>query len=143
VLDGGKTVGLDVIGPDGPARVESRQVVLAGGVYGSPLILLRSGIGDPEDLRPPGIDPLHALAGIGKNLHDHPIIQVIFEGSGELIRQMEAWEAAGGLLREEGTIAKVRSSLCRTAHDLQLYPLDSRAIGSWAGDRHLAAGGQW
>ena len=30
---------------------QSRQIVLAGGVYGSPLVLLRSGIGDPEELR--------------------------------------------------------------------------------------------
>src|SRR5581483_7805172 len=52
-------------------------------------------------------------------------------------------EAAGGLMREEGTIAKVRSSHCTVAHDLQLYPLDSRAPGSWSADRHLSDAGNW
>jgi choline dehydrogenase len=143
LLQGSRVVGLEVIGPDGPARIEAGQVVVAGGTYGSPLLLLRSGIGDPERLRAAGVTPRHALPGVGENLHDHPIIQVIFTGTEELIREMEAWEAAGGLMREEGTIAKARSSFCTTAHDLQLYPLDSRAPGSWSADRHLSAAGQW
>ena len=143
VLQGNRVVGLDVIGPNGPARIETRQVVLCGGTYGSPMLLMRSGIGAADELRALGIEPRHALPGVGQNLHDHPIIQVIFTGTPELIREMEAWEAAGGQLREEGTIAKVRSSYCTTAYDLQLYPLDSRAPGSWSADRHLSAAGNW
>jgi choline dehydrogenase len=143
VLDGSRVVGLDVVGPDGPQRIEAAQVVLSGGVYGSPIVLMRSGIGPADELRALGIEPRHALAGVGQNLHDHPIIQVIFSGTAELIREMEAWEAAGGSMREEGTIAKVRSSFCTTAYDLQLYPLDSRQPGSWSADRHLSAAGNW
>jgi choline dehydrogenase len=143
LVEHGRVVGLDVVGPDGPTRIHTSQVVLAGGVFGSPLILLRSGIGDPAELRPFGIPVVQALPGVGKNLHDHPAIQVIFRGSQPLIQALLAWKAAGGLLREDATIVKARSSLCHTAHDLHLYPLNSRASGSWAGNRHLAAGGQW
>ena len=53
-------------------RVGCDRVVLTGGAYGSPLMLERSGIGDPEVLRAAGVDVLHELPGVGKNLHDHP-----------------------------------------------------------------------
>ena len=42
--------GVRAIGPDGPFEIAADTVVLAGGTYGSPAILLRSGIG-------PGVRP--------------------------------------------------------------------------------------
>lgn len=52
------------------ARAES-EVVLSAGVIGSAAILLRSGIGPSEELKPLGINPVHDLPGVGKNLQDH------------------------------------------------------------------------
>ena len=46
-------------------------VVLAAGAIGSPLLLMRSGIGDPEELKAAGVDCRLALRGVGHNLHDH------------------------------------------------------------------------
>ena len=51
--------------------VAKREVVLAGGAIGSPLMLMRSGIGNPEDLSRFGIPLLHALPGVGGNVQDH------------------------------------------------------------------------
>jgi choline dehydrogenase len=49
-------------------------VVLALGAFGTPELLIRSGIGDPADLRRLGV-PVHtALPGVGRNLHDHPLV---------------------------------------------------------------------
>jgi len=48
-----------------------REVVLAGGTFASPHLLLLSGVGPAADLRALGIDVVHDLPGVGRNLHDH------------------------------------------------------------------------
>lgn len=49
----------------------NKEVILCGGVYNSPQVLMLSGIGDPAALRQVGIEPLHELPGVGRNLQDH------------------------------------------------------------------------
>jgi choline dehydrogenase len=49
----------------------SSETVLCGGALRSPQILQRSGIGPPEVLAQAGIDTVHALDGVGRNLQDH------------------------------------------------------------------------
>ncbi|HEX5500400.1 MAG TPA: GMC family oxidoreductase N-terminal domain-containing protein, partial [Thermomicrobiales bacterium] len=44
-------------------RIEAGRVVVCAGTYGSPAILLRSGVGDPAALRAIGIAPVHDLPG--------------------------------------------------------------------------------
>jgi choline dehydrogenase-like flavoprotein len=56
---------------DGRQIKARREVVLAAGAFGSPTILLRSGIGPEEELRTHGIAVAHALPGVGANLQDH------------------------------------------------------------------------
>lgn len=58
---------------NGEERVDYVQgeIVLCAGAIGSPQILLRSGIGPVEQLRHVGIDVVHGLPGVGKNLQDH------------------------------------------------------------------------
>ena len=46
-------------------------VIISGGTLSSPLILQRSGIGDPEKLRKAGVKPLIDLPGVGLNFQDH------------------------------------------------------------------------
>jgi len=48
-----------------------REVILSSGPINSPKILLLSGIGDSEHMRSVGIEPVHHLPGVGKNLQDH------------------------------------------------------------------------
>jgi choline dehydrogenase len=48
-----------------------REVVVACGAIGSPALLMRSGIGAPDRLRAAGIEPRHALVGVGRNLNEH------------------------------------------------------------------------
>jgi choline dehydrogenase len=141
-VEGQRVVGLDVIGPDGPARVETAQVVLAAGAYGSPLILLRSGVGPPSELRVLGIEPVCDLPGVGQNLQDHPAIAVTFAGTKAMIEQMEAFEASSIPLREEGTIINARSSRCDAVFDLHLYPIANRASGTWLESRE-SDGSDW
>jgi choline dehydrogenase len=49
-------------------------VVLCAGAYGSPAILLRSGIGPPAHLRELGIPVVAELPGVGEGLLDHPFL---------------------------------------------------------------------
>ncbi|MPT49010.1 MAG: hypothetical protein E2598_11415 [Sphingobium sp.] len=50
----------------------NREVIISGGAYGSPTMLLHSGIGPADELRAIGIDVVHDLPGVGKGLRDHP-----------------------------------------------------------------------
>jgi choline dehydrogenase len=50
------------------------QVVLALGAFGTPELLIRSGIGDPADLGRLGVPVRAALPGVGRNLQDHPLV---------------------------------------------------------------------
>ena len=49
----------------------SKEVILSSGAFGSPQILLRSGIGPANEITKHGIDHLVDLPGVGKNLQDH------------------------------------------------------------------------
>ena len=48
-----------------------REVILCGGTFGSPQLLLLSGIGPAEELEGMGIPVRVNLPGVGRNLHDH------------------------------------------------------------------------
>lgn len=48
-----------------------RQIIVSGGTLSSPLILQRSGIGDPQKLRAVGVQPVVDLPGVGLNFQDH------------------------------------------------------------------------
>ena len=63
-------------------RLEAgREIVLSGGAYNSPQLLLLSGIGLADELRDLGIEVVHDLAGVGRNLQDHPSIAMVWANS--------------------------------------------------------------
>jgi choline dehydrogenase-like flavoprotein len=57
----------------------SKEVLLAGGTYNSPTMLLRSGIGPKAELEKLNIPVQLDLPGVGKNLQDHQLIFVYYE----------------------------------------------------------------
>ena len=52
------------------------EVVVAAGAYGSPAVLLRSGVGPAADLDALRISSVVDLQGVGANLADHPWVSV-------------------------------------------------------------------
>ena len=56
--------------------LRASHVVLSAGTYGSPSILMRSGIGPGDDLRSVGVPVRQDLPGVGSNLADHPEVEI-------------------------------------------------------------------
>ncbi len=60
-----------------PVEVHAeREVILSAGAFGSPQLLMLSGIGPAEHLRKLGVEVQADLAGVGANLHDHLEVHV-------------------------------------------------------------------
>lgn len=121
-LEENRIIAIETIGPDGPLTIEAGRVVVCAGTYGSPAILLRSGIGPDRELRTLGIETRLELA-VGQNLHDHPAVYLKYSGTPQLVAAMLDFAARGGVLFSEQTIAKFRSKYCTSSYDLHLFPV--------------------
>jgi choline dehydrogenase len=78
-MRGDQVVGVEAI--DGGGRVlhlEADHVILCLGTYSDPALLLRSGIGPEDAIRPHGIAIRHRLDGVGRGMQDHPKISYRF-----------------------------------------------------------------
>ena len=133
LVRGGRAAGVAV--RDGQRLVEigASRVVLSAGAYGSPAILLRSGIGPADELIAIGLKPTLDLAGVGRNLHDQPCLEVIYEGSDDLVEMMDRHRAETGWRPDEQVIAKFPSASCRQGFDLHVFPVGgySRDASKW------------
>ena len=73
IIDGDRANGVRLA--DG-TEIRADRTVLSAGTYGSPTILMRSGIGPADDLRGLGIEVRVDLPGVGSNLADHPGVEL-------------------------------------------------------------------
>jgi choline dehydrogenase len=64
---------------DSSEEISAQHVILAAGAYGSPAILMRSGIGPANHLKALRIPVLVDLPGVGQNLMEHPLFGLSFE----------------------------------------------------------------
>ncbi|MFJ2887198.1 GMC family oxidoreductase [Streptomyces sp. NPDC087305] len=110
-----------VTGHGRTSTVQAQEVVLASGAYGSPEVLLRSGIGPRAHLEDLGIPVVSDRLGVGSNLHDHPAAMLEFAGTAELRRDLDEF-ARGGWLPEEQAVLKLRSPVSDGPYDLHVYP---------------------
>ncbi|KAL1962486.1 hypothetical protein VTN77DRAFT_9607 [Rasamsonia byssochlamydoides] len=86
IIENGRAVGVATVptkplgGQDPPRKIyrARKQIIVSGGTLSSPLILQRSGIGDPEKLRRAGIKPLVDLPGVGLNFQDHYLTFAVY-----------------------------------------------------------------
>ncbi|WP_028067447.1 GMC family oxidoreductase [Solirubrobacter soli] len=103
LIEGGRARGVVV----GGETVRARRVIVAGGAYMSPALLLRSGIGPADDLHTLGIDVVADLP-VGENLLDHPCVALDYAGS-ERFRETLA---STPYHPDEQTVGRARSSRC-------------------------------
>ena len=99
------------------------RIIISSGTFESPSILMRSGIGNHRKLSKLGVKPKVNLSGVGENLHDHPSINIKFEGTNLLSNLMREFKEKGHLIFSEQSIAKVRSKNCKKGFDLHIYPI--------------------
>jgi choline dehydrogenase len=83
LLDGRRATGV-AFTHQGQAKqaTAGHEVILSGGSYNSPQLLMLSGIGPAEHLRSHGIAVVHDLPGVGRNLSEHPRVPVEFAAKG-------------------------------------------------------------
>ena len=80
VFENGRAVGVEYAkaGRTITARA-NREVILSGGAFNSPQLLMLSGIGPADHLRDVGIEPVADLPGVGANLQDHMAVMPTYE----------------------------------------------------------------
>ncbi len=72
LIEGNRAIGVQYLSQRGlELAYASVEVILCGGAINSPQLLMLSGIGPADELRAAGVEPLHDLPGVGKNLQDH------------------------------------------------------------------------
>jgi choline dehydrogenase len=73
IIEQGRAMGVDYIQHGERQSIRAgREIILCGGAIASPQLLLLSGIGPADELRPLGIDPVHNLPAVGRDLQDQP-----------------------------------------------------------------------
>ena len=102
VLEGSRAVGVEYASGGRVQRAAAeREVLLAGGVFNTPQLLMLSGIGDADHLRAMGIASKVSLPGVGRNLQDHLSVDVhhLRRGRGPFHAEMRLDRAALNMVR--------------------------------------------
>lgn len=82
ILSGNRAVGVACLVNGEERQFEAeREVILSAGAFGSPQLLMLSGIGDAAELRGHGIEVRHNLPGVGKNLQDHVAVPIQYRST--------------------------------------------------------------
>jgi choline dehydrogenase len=72
LIENGRAVGVEYRTPQGLVTARCRgEIIVSGGVYGSPQLLQLSGLGPADLLQQHGIPVVHDMPGVGSHLHDH------------------------------------------------------------------------
>jgi choline dehydrogenase len=152
VIEAGRAVGVvaSQLGSERELRAE-REVILCGGAYNSPQLLMLSGIGPAEHLMMREIEPLLDRAGVGENLSDHPATQLVWSTEEEqslllalepaALEQFEATQTGpfASNLAESGGFARVGADA--PAPDVQFHVAPLQIVDE--GMRDPEAHGVW
>ncbi|MFF5537219.1 GMC family oxidoreductase [Streptomyces cinerochromogenes] len=118
----GRVSGVHIVVGGAPVTLEADTCVLASGTFGSPAVLLRSGIGPAAHLKENGIRCEVDLPGVGANLSDQPGVFVPRVPTDGLNRALAAKESAGELYVSR-MLVRAASEYCPDgAWDLHLLP---------------------
>jgi choline dehydrogenase-like flavoprotein len=137
IFEGVRASGVEVAGSGNAAPIAaSREVILSAGVFGSPQLLLLSGIGPRDELDRHGIALRYESPGVGANLVDHVDLALVYRSSDNRLMGITAgtalraipgyfsWQFRGtGLLTtnfaEAGAFLRTRFEIERP--DIQLH----------------------
>ena len=77
IVKNSRAIGVEL--PGNNILTANTEIVLSAGSILSPKILMLSGIGDIEELKTHGIEAIHSLPGVGKNLQDHAATSIMLK----------------------------------------------------------------
>jgi choline dehydrogenase len=108
--------------------IEADRVLLAAGSYGSPAILLRSGVGPARHLRSIGVEPVLDRPGVGTDLTEHPLMPNVFEvrippRTGDAVFQALLTAPSATAPSATAPSATAPSATADGIHDLHVLPL--------------------
>jgi choline dehydrogenase len=124
IFDGDRATALRGRREGAETEIRAKQFVLSAGVFGSPAILLRSGVGPAKDLSSLGISLHHDLPGVGANLHDHPGVGLEYEPTTRARRAVKQEDT-------QGRFYEVQLVL-RSAPALHIVPYQASSGGDWS-----------
>jgi choline dehydrogenase len=147
LFEGTRAVGVQASRPGRGQDLElraAREVILCGGAYNSPQLLMLSGVGPAEHLRAHGIEVLLDRPAVGENLSDHAATELLWMTS----RPQDAagrrrWRSArlllatqlgsfGSNLAEAGGFARVGAGA--PAPDIQFHVAPVQFLDAGVGD---------
>jgi choline dehydrogenase len=119
VLADGRAAGVEVIQAGATRRLAcTGEVILSAGAFGSPQLLMLSGIGPAAELQRHGIAVQRELEGVGANLQDHLYIHLSFacDERSSMNRMLRGWRpylhGARWLLDRRGPLTTAASQSC-------------------------------
>ena len=158
LLEGNRAVGVEFLdgkrlyradpnahkyGPGTLQQVHARrEVILAGGTFNTPQLLMLSGIGDPKELARHKIGINVALRGVGRNLQDRLEVGVVHEMDNDFAilkhatlkpydREFADWRHGHGLYATNGVVLAMlkRSNLGQPDPDLFVFGIPGHFTG--------------
>ena len=73
-----RATGVEAVSDDETFVVQAEETILSAGAIGSPQVLMLSGVGPQEHLKEHAIAPVLDSPGVGQNLRDHPLFNLIW-----------------------------------------------------------------
>ncbi|NUT33750.1 MAG: GMC family oxidoreductase [Hamadaea sp.] len=123
IVRDGRVHGVE-LGHEGRSEtVTAGVVVLAAGAFGSPALLLRSGIGPAADLAEVGVEPVLDLPGVGANLSDQPGVFLPLQPTAELNAALADRQDAGDLYVSRVLVRAASTAAPADGWDLHLLPV--------------------
>ncbi|MBC2902418.1 GMC family oxidoreductase [Streptomyces cupreus] len=118
----GRITGAEVVVDGRRETLRADTYLVACGAFGSPALLLRSGIGPADQLRAVGIRPEVDLPGVGTNLTDQPGVFVPLTPTDHLNAALSAKERAGELYVSRMLIRAAGPHCPEGSWDLHILP---------------------
>jgi choline dehydrogenase len=127
VFEGKKAVGVEAVHRGRHVTIKAdKEVIVSAGAINSPQLLMLSGVGDADELKALGIEVVHALPGVGKNLQEHPDAAVLtkshFHGGVQLSLRGALQMVGEGIEYYGAHMGKLRSSFTEVGGFLKTDP---------------------
>jgi choline dehydrogenase len=122
-----EAAGVEYITPDKQRRsiLADQEVILSAGTFRTPIILERSGVGNPNLLEKTGIKTIVDLPGVGENLVDQPNTSFMFKAREDLhgSNPFVSFQTAADLFGPD-----LESIATKTARDLGVWAKEVAAL---------------